>query len=500
MRDQGSWMGGQGGFAPARTPAPSRPRYALVDVTGLLWRERLPMILVFAVVLLAGTAFAMTLPKTYTAHAALTVNLGQEYVYQPRAGDAGRGAVPQKDQVVQSEAQILNSDELKRRTIAIVGLKTVDPKLAKAWESADGVERREIEASAVKILTRGLSVATAPDTGVIQLDFKHKDPEAAAKILNTLVQTYFAYRQEVFADVTTPALKAQRDAAEQRLEDSDDAYVAFLKDNGVSDFATEKTTLAANYQAVSDDRLKTEAALHEVEGRLATLRVKMADAPQEILIQRDADLANQAKLRQLMADRQDLLARYTPDAEPVKDIEQKIAQLQALIGSGYSDGDKDRRTGANPVWQELEKQRIGLEAEQVALQNRLDALRRQQAELGGRQLRLAGLETEYQTLSVDRDVAQTNLRSFAGRAEENAAAEEMARQAQDNIRVIDRASPPAEGKSLKKVVFVLAALFAAFTALCFGLVRMFSRRGFVTPLSASRTLDLPILATAPLKA
>jgi len=47
---------------------------------------------------------------------------------------------------------------------------------------------------------------------------------------------------------------------------------------------------------------------------------------------------------------------------------------------------------------------------------------------------------------------------------------------------------------------ILAFLFAGFTALSAGLLRMFMRPGLPTAQSASRTLDLPVLAAAPLKA
>ncbi len=70
----------------------------------------------------------------------------------------------------------------------------------------------------------------------------------------------------------------------------------------------------------------------------------------------------------------------------------------------------------------------------------------------------------------------------------------------DNIRIVQRAIPPTKGKSLRKPVVVLAFLFAGFTALCAGLLRMFLRPGMPTPQSASRTLDLPILGAATMKA
>ena len=70
----------------------------------------------------------------------------------------------------------------------------------------------------------------------------------------------------------------------------------------------------------------------------------------------------------------------------------------------------------------------------------------------------------------------------------------------DNVTVIERAQPPATGKSLKIPLLAAVFLFAGFTALCVGLLRVFTRRGFTTPASVSRTLDMPVLAVAPAKA
>lgn len=67
------------------------------------------------------------------------------------------------------------------------------------------------------------------------------------------------------------------------------------------------------------------------------------------------------------------------------------------------------------------------------------------------------------------------------------------------MRVVERAYTPTKGKSLRKAVLALGVLFGAFTAVCAALVRILLRRGFVTPEATARTLDLPVLATAPLK-
>ena len=73
------------------------------------------MLLVFLLTTALGVVLALTLKTQYQAHASLLVRLGQEYVYDPRVGDAARGAVPDTGQVIQSETEILQSSVLKEK-------------------------------------------------------------------------------------------------------------------------------------------------------------------------------------------------------------------------------------------------------------------------------------------------------------------------------------------------------------------------------------------------
>src|SRR5690606_41490106 len=99
----------------------TRPRYGVMDVVALLFRELLLMVIIFAVIFGIGAAVVMTMKKTYTAGASLFVGVGQEYVYQPRAGLGERAMPPSAAEVAQSEAAILNSLEAKRRLVPPLG-------------------------------------------------------------------------------------------------------------------------------------------------------------------------------------------------------------------------------------------------------------------------------------------------------------------------------------------------------------------------------------------
>ena len=100
---------------------------------------------------------------------------------------------------------------------------------------------------------------------------------------------------------------------------------------------------------------------------------------------------------------------------------------------------------------------------------------------------------------MDRDVLQSSVRDFTVRQRQDQAARQIASETNDNIRIVDRATPTTRGKSLRKPVVALAFLFGLFSALCAGLVRMFLRPGLPTRASAQRTLDLPVLGTAAFK-
>jgi uncharacterized protein involved in exopolysaccharide biosynthesis len=73
----------------------------------------------------------------------------------------------------------------------------------------------------------------------------------------------------------------------------------------------------------------------------------------------------------------------------------------------------------------------------------------------------------------------------------------MAKSGQDNIRVVERAYPAVKGTSLKLPAMILSVVFAGFAALCAGLFSAFTCKGYATSESVERSLDLPVLASAP---
>jgi len=471
-----------------RTPAyaTARPRYGFWDLVGLLLRETLLMVLVFLVVFAIAAAAVFTLKKTYTAQASLFVGIGQEYVYQPRVGEAPPFNLPQPGEVAQSEMTILNSQALARRVVRTVGVEAV---LGEAGT----------EVQALRAFSNRLGVGMTPTSGILDLGYEDEDAERAARILNATIDQYLLYRREVFQNPAGPLLRGQRQRFEQDLAEADSAYEAFLQTNDLGDFTAAKTALAATYQTVFSERLSIEAQLNQARQRVATLEAQQATTPAEVALQQDLNISAQDQILQLRTEREQLLARYQPDSQPVREIETRIAQLQAYVGTGTAVGAREVRLGPNPVWVELETNRINARADRDSLAARLAALDRQLILIRQRQAELTRLESENATLASSREVLTASIREFQQREARSRAETNLSAEGADSITVLARAAPPTRGKSLKAPLLALAFLFAGFTALCVGLIRVFSRPGLSTASSAERTLGLPVLAVAPVK-
>lgn len=484
-----------------RTAAPTfgfgstRPRYGLLDIVGLLFREMLLMILVFLVVLAIGTVVILTtMKKSYTAQASLYAGAGQEYVYQPRVGALSDmpSAPPSPDEVALSEATILRSREVKLRAVRALGVRTFQDK------PATGTIAKQ-EGDAIRQIATNLVVGTAPQSAIIGLSYESDDAEKSARVLNALINAYLTYRREVFQNDQASAIDTQRAAFEDELSDVDNAYERFLNSNDIGDFATAKATAAATYQTTFTEKLSLQAQLNQATRRLQTLQAQQASTPAEIALQQQLNISAQNQITDLQTEREQLLARYQPGSQPVQDIDAKIAGLQSYVGGGAGTGVREVQLGPNPVWTALESDRINATAERDALAARLGVLNQQVDNLSQRLSRLTQLESENTILSGNREVLTTSIREFQQRGARSRADNDLVKGGADNVRVIERAAAPTKGTSLKLPLLALVFLFAGFTALCVGLLRVFARRGFVTPESAGRTLGVPVLAVAPLK-
>ena len=470
-----------------------RPHMGWPEVLLQMWRSWKLILLVFIPLAVLGVFLATFLPERYNAGSRIQVILGREYVYEPLVGDAGKGAVLPPDTVVRAEIEKAYSPLLPRRILEGFGMARLYPKAAQAYDEATTPEEKlKIQEATLERITRSFSAIAGPKSPVFRISFTHEDPVTAADVANAFVDEYLKYRAELVVDRDLDALGRQRSEADARLNEVEHQIQGFLLENRIGDFDTEKSAAADREARITNELYQVEASVEEVQGRLRVVERLLQETSPEIELY--VDTSSDEQLLQLQIEREQLLARYTTESQPVREIDQRIFNLQQLLRN--SEGGS-RRRGPNPSYQELQSRMTQQTAELDALRARARQLRRQLSEVKDRQLELIGLQPSYQQLLRQQSVLENATQTLSEREQTEQAKAGLFAETTSSVTVLERAFPPSRGTSFKRPAALAAILFAGFTALMAGLGRALTRRSLSTSQSASKTLGVPVLGSVP---
>lgn len=450
-----------------------RPRLGALDVAVHLWRAKWLMAGVFVPLAALGVAGAMSLPTTYEASSRLIV---------PGAAGAGEAGLAA---AVQSEIELMRSPVVAEAALERVTLARAYPSLSR--QCAPDVCTR----LGVAAIAEAFEVGAAPGSPVITAAFAHSRPAMSAEMTNALVEAYIAYRADVYGAANPDDLAEQRTQREKDLAAAEAAIRDYLRTNNLTELASSRETLRFLHQTASAELLQTQARARQADAQLADYReqIDLIPAAADVLVED----ASARELSALKLERQEKLSRYLPESRVIQDLDARIERAEELL---YEQGGAAGlvRQEANPLYLQIESAIATLQSEVQALRSREAELKLQIAGFEERQLRLFELEPELQALERRRDAADLALRAVAA---QEAQALEQSGAAGDlgAMRVLEPATAPVRGSSLRLPALIGAVLFALLAALMVGVMRAYTRRGLATPGSAERTLGLPVLAS-----
>ena len=135
-------------------------------------------------------------------------------------------------------------------------------------------------ARAVRQLGKHLKAEPLRKTNVISVTFESRDPELAARVLNSVASLYLEKHLQVhrpagefkFFDQETAQLRRGLDAAETRLTD-------FTRDRGVVSAQMERDLTLQKASELEASLTQTQAAIAETEQRIRTLEQQTASIP-----------------------------------------------------------------------------------------------------------------------------------------------------------------------------------------------------------------------------
>jgi uncharacterized protein involved in exopolysaccharide biosynthesis len=486
----------------ARIGEELRSNITLRDVVAVLFRQLRALLVSFVLILLAVAIWGALRPA-YKAEMKLLVRRGRVDPIVTSQQNAPAQGVREEitESELNSEVELLNSQDLLRKVVLATGLQTKQG----SWPSILGRPSEEVAiAMAVRQLGRQIKVEPLKKTDMISVSLESSDPKWAARVLNSLATLYLEKHFQVhrpdgeftFFDQETEHLRRGLGSAESRLTD-------FTRDKGVVSAQLERDLTLQKASELGASLNQTQASIAETKRRIQTLEQQAALIPPRTMTQlRTADnpgLLQQMKstLLQLELKRTEMLSKFEPTYRPVQDLERQISDTRAAIAGEKNAPTRDETTDQNSIYEwvksELAKARTdlsGLEARAIA-----DKMALAKYQEGARDLQQASVVQQdlLRTVKTQED----NYLLYLRKEEEARINDALDRRGILNVAIADPPSVPALPTQSIWHYCLLGVLFAGIGSVGLAFVSDFMDPSFRTPDEVVAFLDSPVLASIP---
>jgi uncharacterized protein involved in exopolysaccharide biosynthesis len=479
-------------------PDDRRPLPTLRDLFTIIFRQRWVMLGVFLLVLL-GVVVSGVLSAKYEAQMKILVRRQRvDPVVTPQQSNTqvGRDEVTEED--INSEVELLNSQDLLRNVALQTGLKQDES----AGFSSGGDEVRI--AKAVRHLSADLKIEPLRKTNVISVRYRSSDPELAAKVLKALAAGYAEKHLEVhrpsgefkFFDQQTTQYREGLRGAEQKLTE-------FTQQQGVVSAQVERDLTLQKLNEFDAQSRQAQAGVAETEQRTRAVQAQLTAMQPRITTQvrtsDNAQLMQQLKstLLNLELKRTELLTKYDPSYRLVQEVEKQIADTRASIAAEESKPVREETTDQNPTYQWLRSELAKAETDLRGLKAKAsatDAIARQYRDTA-RHLQDSGLI--QQDLLRAAKTEEDNYLLYVRKREDARISDALDQRGILNVAVAEQPTVPALPARSPFTAGLLALVLATAVSLTAAFACDFIDPSFRTPDEVASYLGTPVLAALP---
>lgn len=433
------------------------------------WRVALA---VFAVTVGAALAAVLAMHPTYTATAALLIDVSRP---DPVTG-LSNGGNP-SPAILATQVGVLRSERVAREVVRRLALAD-DDKARASWQAATR-GRGDFESWLAQALQKKVEILPERDANVVSIDAKAGAPEMAARIADTYAQAYLDVSAQVRAEAAQQAstfFRSRSGELRQDLEHAQERLAQFQRANGVVVSDAQVDSESTRLNELSLQLAIAQAAAAETGGRgslaLSSGADQLPEAQSSLVV---AGL--RADLVRAEAQLQELSSRLDDYHPQVVQARNTLALLRGRL--------------------EAETQRIGRAVNLAGA-----AQRQREAELRGameaqrqRVLRLRTLQGDGRLLLRDVESAQRAYDGVQGRLSQSSLESHVM---QGTATLLAPAAVPAQPSSPGRTTTMgLAVLLGAVLAAVAAVLLEFADPRLRTDASFTQALELPLLGVVP---
>jgi uncharacterized protein involved in exopolysaccharide biosynthesis len=471
-------------------PATSGNRTTLAARSFLyaVFKHRRLVVGIFLLVFLASAVAALMRPSTYRATTKVLVKLGETVQVAPAEAPSKSVYLPLSQEVVKTEADIVQSREVVEEAIKRLG---VQPEPEVSWDEL------------VANMQLALTVQPQPGSNVLQISYLGRSPERAARMVNAITDVYLEHHARVYGNQGVSSFyTTQLRQKEIEVEKAQKKLRNFLRAKEVVDVEKEIEILAHDHVEQQKNLRGHRGKVRGQERKLAAVLQQMEKTPESLAYAEEYNLnpslqALKQKLTELEIERTTLLQAYLPTDRHIRDKDEQIGKLRAQMRSEQERILGTQTVRRNDVYSDLERIRNTLEFQLADLREREPGLagRARATKRRLNQLR----DFSFTITNMKQHIADKTyaLELFRKKQEEARITETMANQAMVNVSVVARATAPLEPVNGLAVPLMLGLLGGIGLGAAMAIGIEFLNRRLRFEEEVERYLDLPVLAVIP---
>jgi len=420
------------------------------------------------------------LKRTYEGVGSIMVKQGPEHTFSPVTGERGGSILQGPEAITELESAIMKNNTVVEAVAANMVdrfgkerfNKSAYKKIDNAERSNDRIALDNARVELFKSVENAFWVKPRAKAGVIDVGFKHEDPEIAVAALEAFLLEYQDYRRTIFVYGSADVFGKQVTAIEEQLNDVERKIQRFLNNNGISDFNSERAGASERTEDLRTELNQLIGQMAGTEAELAAVEAQLRATPEQINLYID-DRGSQ-RVAQAELELKQLLAKYLPSSDPVRAKQAELAELKAFQSSDGGSPKGGRRVGPNTTHQALMTQRNRLQATADALREREFKIQQFLGNADSKVRKLQILSPEYSSLLRERETLDLRLKGVNSKLQEARVNQEQAAVTNsENVKVIAWPTLPRKGRNMQKIMFALLMIGWGFTLFMLALLKVF---------------------------
>jgi polysaccharide biosynthesis protein PslE len=315
-----------------------------------------------------------------------------------------------------------------------------------------------------KKLEKNFTVGHEPGSAVMEISFTWNDPTIAQKVIETWVKAYLEERtrtlgrKSLYAFYEAEMLKVagQVDHLKQQLGEELKAV------NSIS-IQERLDNLTNQINRITDARAENLNDQAGIRSFLIDARLQLKRQPHEVVTAREislnpSQLDLKRRLNALKQERAQLLRTFVPEAPPVRELEENIAQMEALVRDEVERLERSKNFAPNSIVVNLKQQIIDAELRDRQLSGQIREFDQQLAQLTTERLRIMQSEPKISRLVLELTSAEKSYALYAENLEKARIDQELDNSQISNIAQIEQATYNPSRVFPKSLMMLLLAL------------------------------------------